>query len=182
MADVVSFIVCGWIAWGPLLHIVALICGIVFSCSPSQAWCQCSVFNPILMLQCTFYKWCTWGVVHVPLTHTWFRNCPSRVWNSLVFNCVSKKWGPNFSVGSLSCWVSFPEACWPINLPEVIRTCRYWVWYTMIHSYLLFPLVYICWWSRRGFPWCWCKCITSVWVGSWGKSSICPWSWTWRFL
>ena len=54
MADVVSFIVCDWISWGPLLHIVALIYGLVFYCSPSQSWCQCIVFHPIPMLKCSF--------------------------------------------------------------------------------------------------------------------------------
>ena len=98
-----------------------------------------------------------------------------------IHSCVKKR-GPTCSVGSLSCWVSFPETRWPINLPVVSRTCRDWLWYTLIHYYLLCPWVYMRWWSRWGCPWCWCICIPVIWLGSWDKSSRCPWSWTWCFL
>ena len=182
MADVVSFVVCDWIAWEPLLHIVALIGGLVFFCSPNRAWCQCIVVHPIMMLQCSFPQWCAWSVTRVLLQHIWLQNLPPQVWTALVSNCVSKNRVPACSIGSLSWWVSFIEAHWPINLPAVNRTCRNWLGCALIHCYLICPWVYISWWSRWGCPWWWWKCITVVWVGSWGKNLRYPWSWTWRFL
>ena len=182
MSDVVSFVICDWIAWDILWHIVAWIGRLVFSCSPNQAWCQCIVAHPILMLQCNFPQWCSWGVSHVILPRIWLQNRPWRVWTALVSNSVYKNQGPTCSVGSLSCWVSFTEACWPINLPAVKRPCHNWIGCVLIHCYLLCPWVYICWLSHQICPWCWWKCITVVWGGSWGKNLRCPWSWTWRFL
>ena len=93
-----------------------------------------------------------------------------------------QKPGKNWSVGSLSCWVSFAEAHWLITLLGVNLTCLYWLGCVFIPRHLLSPWVYIRWWSHWGFPWYWCECIPVIWGGSWGKNSRCPWSWTCCFL
>ena len=182
MAGVFSSVVCDWIAWGTFLHTVALIGGLVFSCSPSRFWCQCIVVHPILMWRCIFPQWCAWAVAHVNFQHTWLQSRPPQLWTALVSTRVSKDRGTTCSVGSLSCLVSFPEAHWPASLLVVISTCRDWIQYTPIHSYMPCTWVYIRWWFRQGCPWCWCECIQVAWVGSWGKNSRCSWSWTWSFL
>ena len=181
MVGVAFFVICAWIAWEILWHSLAWICGLVFSCSPNQSWCQCIIVHTILLSQCNFNQWCSWGLLHVPCPLIWLQNIPWRVWTVLVSNRVFKKRGPTCSVGILSCWVSFPEDHWLITLLAVNRTWCNWLGCVLIPCHILFPWVYICWWSHRVCTWCWCECITVVWGGSWGKNSRCPWSWTWRF-
>ena len=93
IAGVAFFVIFSWIAWKLLWHSLAWMGGLVFYCSPNQAWCQCIVVHPILLSQFNFPQWCSWGVLHVPHPRIWLQNRPWRVWTVLVSNRGSKNRG-----------------------------------------------------------------------------------------
>ncbi len=123
---------------------------------------------------------CFWDVGHVPCLCISPQSCQPPMWIVSAVCRVSKDRVPICFVGSLVCSIVFWGVCLPIIVIAVGRTFLAWLWCRRCHLWWLFLWAYILQFLHQA-----CCLVSHGWIRdgvmvSWGRSWICPLSWSVR--